>query len=53
MLQTQWRRAQALSDYKQQKKATVTLQCLWRAKVARKELRKLRMVTSIFMYHFL
>ncbi|KAJ1377258.1 P-loop containing nucleoside triphosphate hydrolase, partial [Sesbania bispinosa] len=41
--ETQWRRVQALSDYKQQKKATIILQCLWRARVARKELRKLRM----------
>ncbi|TXG55731.1 hypothetical protein EZV62_017044 [Acer yangbiense] len=42
-IQTQWRRFQALSAFKQQKKATLTLQCLWRARVARKELRKLRM----------
>ncbi|KAK2637181.1 hypothetical protein Ddye_031973 [Dipteronia dyeriana] len=42
-IQTLWRRFQALSAFKQQKKATLTLQCLWRARVARKELRKLRM----------
>ncbi|CAK9144802.1 unnamed protein product [Ilex paraguariensis] len=42
-LQTQWRRFHALSAYNQQKKANLTLQCLWRARVARKELRKLRM----------
>ncbi|KAK7393069.1 hypothetical protein VNO78_21521 [Psophocarpus tetragonolobus] len=42
-LQTQWRRAQALFYYKQQKKATVALQYLCRARVARKELKKLRM----------
>lgn len=51
--QTQWRRVQALSNYKQQKRATVALQCLWRAKVARKELRKLRMVSLTTMDHFL
>ncbi|KAF3784216.1 Myosin-12 [Nymphaea thermarum] len=40
---THWRRFRALSSYKQQKKATINLQCLWRARVARRELRKLRM----------
>lgn len=47
--QTQWRRYHAISSYKQQKKASLTLQCLWRARVARKELRKLRMVSSQFL----
>lgn len=51
-LQTEWRRFQAISAFKQQKKATVTLQCLWRARVARKELRNLRMV-SIRLYNSL
>ncbi|KAF9609184.1 hypothetical protein IFM89_013574 [Coptis chinensis] len=39
---TQWRRIQALSSYKKKKKATLTLQCLWRGKEGRKELKKLR-----------
>lgn len=43
-LQTQWRLHKAYLAYKQQKKATLALQCLWRARLARKELRKLRMV---------
>ncbi|OAY75620.1 Myosin-12 [Ananas comosus] len=42
-LQTQWRLHKAYLAYKQQKKATLALQCLWRARLARKELRKLRM----------
>lgn len=49
-LQTQWRKFQAVTAYKQQKKATLTLQCLWRARVARKELRKLRMVISLYFH---
>ncbi|KAL0561924.1 hypothetical protein IC582_002369 [Cucumis melo] len=43
IVQTEWRRASAISVYKQQQKATLALQCLWRSKVARKELRKLKM----------
>ncbi|GMP42089.1 hypothetical protein CsSME_00011947 [Camellia sinensis var. sinensis] len=43
IIQTQWRRYHAVSVYNQQKKATLRLQCLWRTKVARKELRKLKM----------
>lgn len=32
--------------YRRMKKAAVVLQCSWRAKLARKELRKLRMVRT-------
>ena len=46
-LQTRWRRYQALSAYKQEKKACLITQCHWRARVARKELRKLKMVTFL------
>ncbi|KAF6139301.1 hypothetical protein GIB67_021511 [Kingdonia uniflora] len=42
IIQTQWRGFQARSAYKQQKKATLTFQCLWRGRIARKELRKLK-----------
>lgn len=45
--QREWRRHQAQEAYKQHKKATLALQCLWRAKVARKELKKLKMVSFI------
>ncbi|AQK72822.1 Myosin-10 [Zea mays] len=41
--QTRWRQHRAYAAYKQQQKASLILQCLWRARIARKELRKLRM----------
>nr|CAB3498219.1 unnamed protein product [Digitaria exilis] len=41
--QTRWRQHKAYVAYKQQKRATLILQCLWRARIARKELRKLKM----------
>lgn len=47
--QTQWRRFHAVSTHNQLKKANLTLQCLWRARVARRELRKLRMVSLNFL----
>nr|CAB3493246.1 unnamed protein product [Digitaria exilis] len=40
---TRWRQHKAYVAYKQQKRATLILQCLWRARIARKELRKLKM----------
>ncbi|TVU45041.1 hypothetical protein EJB05_04510, partial [Eragrostis curvula] len=43
IIQTRWRQHKAYVDYKQQKRASLILQCLWRARIARKELRKLRM----------
>ncbi|XP_010414067.1 PREDICTED: myosin-12-like isoform X2 [Camelina sativa] len=43
IVQREWRRHQAQEAYKNHKKATLALQCLWRAKVARKELKKLKM----------
>ncbi|XP_022859055.1 myosin-12-like isoform X1 [Olea europaea var. sylvestris] len=43
IIQTEWRRFHALSVHNRVKKANITLQCLWRARIARKELRKLRM----------
>ncbi|XP_010469656.1 PREDICTED: myosin-12-like isoform X3 [Camelina sativa] len=43
IVQREWRRHHAQEAYKQHKKATLALQCLWRAKVARKELKKLKM----------
>ncbi|KAK4410989.1 Myosin-12 [Sesamum angolense] len=42
-LSTQWRSFHALSAYNRLKKSTIAVQCLWRARIARKELRKLRM----------
>lgn len=44
-LQSHCRKFLARSDYKKMKKAAITTQCAWRARVARKELRKLKMVT--------
>ncbi|KAI3897061.1 hypothetical protein MKW92_016716 [Papaver armeniacum] len=43
IVQTRWRSHKALTSYKQQQVATLTLQCLWRGRTGRKELRKLRM----------
>ncbi|WOL07400.1 myosin-12-like [Canna indica] len=43
LIQTQWCLYKERSSYKQQKKATVVLQSLWRGRLGRKELRKLRM----------
>lgn len=43
IIQTQWRLHKARSAYLKQKKASLMLQCLWRGRVGRKELRKLRM----------
>ena len=43
-IQTCWRRYKAHSDYVKLKKAGLTLQCIWRGRIARKELRKLKMV---------
>lgn len=48
--QTRWRQHRAYAAYKQQQKASLILQCLWRARIARKELRKLRMVCSTIMH---
>lgn len=42
--QTQWRLHKARWAYLKQKKAGLILQCLWRGRIARKELRSLRMV---------
>ncbi|XP_074563999.1 myosin-12-like [Curcuma longa] len=42
-IQTHWRFYKARSAYHVQKKATLIFQCLWRGRLGRKELRKLRM----------
>lgn len=51
--QTKWRKYYAQSIYKQKKKASLALQCLWRARLARKELRKLRMVSAFLFENLL
>ncbi|XP_075500978.1 myosin-12 [Primulina tabacum] len=43
IIQTQWRKFHALSGYNHIKISTLALQCLWRARLARRVLRKLRM----------
>uniref|UniRef100_A0A7N0ZY67 Myosin-12 n=1 Tax=Kalanchoe fedtschenkoi TaxID=63787 RepID=A0A7N0ZY67_KALFE len=43
IIQTEWRRHQALKTYIQKKKLTLAIQCLWRGKLGRKELKKLKM----------
>lgn len=47
VLQSHFREFLARSEYIKLKKATITTQCAWRVRVARKELRKLKMVLSI------
>ncbi|XP_040375912.1 myosin-17-like isoform X3 [Oryza brachyantha] len=42
-IQTQWRRHRDNSNYLKLKRAALTYQCAWRRKVARRELRQLRM----------
>lgn len=44
------RRYLAESHYKKLKKAAITTQSAWRARLARKELRELKMVSLIFFY---
>lgn len=43
IVQTQWRLYKAWSSYKETQKATIILQCLWRGRIGRKELQKLKM----------
>ncbi|KZV31159.1 myosin-12 [Dorcoceras hygrometricum] len=43
IIQTQWRKFHCLSGYNRIKISTLALQCLWRARLARRVLRKLRM----------
>ncbi|CAL9173224.1 unnamed protein product, partial [Musa hybrid cultivar] len=42
-IQSQWRCHRDYSYHKRLQKATLTYQCAWRQRLARKELRKLRM----------
>ena len=46
------RRYLAESHYKKLKKAAITTQSAWRARLARRELRELKMVSLIFFYIF-
>lgn len=46
LFQTRCRQFLARLHYSRTKKAAITTQCAWRGKVARKELRKLKMVSS-------
>lgn len=50
--QSQCRRYLARLHYMKLKKAAITTQCAWRGKVARKELRKLKMVTDLSVLPF-
>lgn len=52
VLQSQCRKYLARLHYMQIKKAAITTQCEWRARVARQELRKLKMVTTSFLLPF-
>lgn len=46
-LQARWRCHGAASYYKKLKKGSILAQCRWRGRIARRELRKLKMVTYI------
>jgi len=57
VLQSQCRKYLARLHYMKIKKAAITTQCAWRGRVARKELRNLKMVTTssfiIFSFYFI
>jgi myosin-5 len=46
-LQAQWRGYSAFVFYKKMNRAAITFQCAWRGKVARKDLKKLKMVSFL------
>ena len=43
--QTCWRGYKAQSDYMKLRKAALRVECIWRGRIARKELKKLKMVS--------
>ena len=53
-MQSQCRKHSAQLHYLRLKQAAIATQCAWRGRVARKELRKLKMViSSFFIFYFL
>ena len=47
-LQAKWRGHRDRSYYKKLKRASIVTQCRWRGRIARRELRKLKMVCTHF-----
>ena len=52
-LQSHWRCHRASSSYKRLQKAAIVSQCGWRCRVARRELRKLKMACSLNIYIYI
>jgi myosin V len=52
-LQSTWRRRKVVMLFQHYRQATVAIQCAWRQKLARRELRRLKMVIWFLSYIFL
>jgi hypothetical protein len=50
ILQSRWRRHKDNLSYIKLKRAALTYQCAWRGRVARRELRQLKMVLKNLLY---